>query len=156
MSNLSLVEFDDKPPLEQLELLNKILVHLDPQQHNVELQREQQDKTLERICGYLKVLGYPSDFNPTFQREIVHGEKRTVQHIMFWMLTRLPELQRRAYTAKFLVPLVIPDEFLGDDEMRQTYEIYKDLQAEFQATHQNVDSIRQESMNPAELKKEIG
>jgi len=29
MSNLSLVEFDDKAPLEYLELLNKVLGHLD-------------------------------------------------------------------------------------------------------------------------------
>jgi hypothetical protein len=29
MSNLSLVEFDDKPPLELLELLNRLLGHLD-------------------------------------------------------------------------------------------------------------------------------
>jgi hypothetical protein len=42
-------------------------------------------------------------------------------------VTKLPELQRKAYTARFLVPLVIPDEFLVDDEMRDTFQIYKDL-----------------------------
>jgi intraflagellar transport protein 81 len=156
MCNLSLVEFDDKAPLELLELLNKLLGSLDVQHAAVDIQRETQDKTQERIVGYLKVLGYPSDFNPNFQRDVVHGEKRTLQHILHWILTRLPELQRRAYTAKFLVPLEIPDEFLCDDEMVQTFETYKDLQAEFKATHQNVDQIRAESMNPAELKKEIG
>jgi intraflagellar transport protein 81 len=135
MCNLSLVEFDDKPPLELLELLNRLLGSLDAQHAGVDIQRETQDKTQERIVGYLKVLGYPSDFNPNFQRDVVHGEKRTAQHILHWLLTRLPELQRRAYTAKFLVPLEIPDEFLCDDEMVQTYETYKDLQAEFKATH---------------------
>ena len=70
-------------------------------------------------------------------------------------MTRLADLQRKAYTAKFLVPLAIPDEFLVDDEMRETLQIYKDLQAEFQATHMNVEQIRGESMNPADLKKEI-
>lgn len=39
--------------------------------------------------------------------------------------------------------------------MQETFQAYKDLQAEFQATHQNVDQMRQESMNPTELKKEI-
>jgi hypothetical protein len=29
------------------------------------------------------------------------------------------------------------------------------LQAEFQAVHQGVESVRSDSMNPAELKKEI-
>ena len=88
-------------------------------------------------------------------RAVVHGEKKTVQHILHWLITKLPELQRRAYTAKFLVPVAIPDEFLVDEEMQETYQAYKDLQAEFQATHQNVDQMRQESMNPTELKKEI-
>jgi len=133
------VEFDDKAPLELLELLNKVLGNLDPQHNAIDIQRETQDKTQERICGYLKVLGYPSDFNPSFQRDVVHGEKRTIQHLLFWLITRLPELQRRAYTAKFLVPLEIPDEYLVDDDMRNTFQTYKDLQAEFQATHQNVD-----------------
>jgi hypothetical protein len=30
-----------------------------------------------------------------------------------------------------LVPLAIPEEFLMDDEMRETFQVYKDLQAEF-------------------------
>lgn len=155
MSNLSLVEFDDKAPLEYLELLNRVLGHLDNQHLSIDIQRETQDKTQERICGFLKVLGYPSDFNPSFQRDVVHGEKKTVQHLLHWLITKLPELQRRAYTAKFLVPLQIPDEFLVDEEMQDTFQYYKDLQAEFQATHQNVDQMRSESMNPTELKKEI-
>lgn len=51
--------------------------------------------------------------------------------MLFWLVTRLNDLQRTAYTAKFLVPLAIPDEFLVDEEMRETFQIYKDLQAEF-------------------------
>ncbi len=54
-----------------------------------------------------------------------------------------------------MVPLAIPDEYLVDDDMRETFQIYKDLQAEFQATHLNVEQIRGESMNPGDLKKEI-
>jgi intraflagellar transport protein 81 len=61
----------------------------------------------------------------------VHGDKKTLQHILFWMLSRLNDLQRKAYTARFLVPLAIPDEFMVDEEMRETMQIYKDLQAEF-------------------------
>jgi intraflagellar transport protein 81 len=87
---------------------------------------------------------------------VVHGEKKTLQHILYWLVSRLPDLQRKAYTAKFLVPLQIPDEYLMDDDMRDTYQMYKDLQAEFQATHQGTETLRGESMNPNELKKEIG
>ena len=92
MSNLSLVEFDDKPPLELLELLNKLLGHLDAIHSTIDIQKETQDKTQERMCSFLKVLGYPADFNPNFQRDVVHGEKRTIQHILFWIVTRMQEL----------------------------------------------------------------
>ena len=45
MSNLSLVEFDDKAPLELLELLNRVLGNLDEKHLEVDIQRETQDKT---------------------------------------------------------------------------------------------------------------
>ena len=45
MCNLSLVEFDDKAPLELLELLNKLLGHIDETHLAVDIQRETQDKT---------------------------------------------------------------------------------------------------------------
>ena len=61
----------------------------------------------------------------------MHGEKKTLHHILCWLLSRLPDLQRKAYTAKFLVPLQIPDEYKFDEEMTQITQIYKDLQAEF-------------------------
>ena len=44
--------------------------------------------------------------------------------------------------AKFLVPLQIPDEFMVDEDMRNTLAMYKNLQAEFQACHQNVEVLR--------------
>ena len=47
--------------------------------------------------------------------------------MLFWLISKMLELQRRAYTAKFLVPLQIPDEFLVDEEMRTTFEDYKNL-----------------------------
>jgi hypothetical protein len=45
MSNLSLVEFDDKPPMELMELLNKLLGHLDGTHLAIDIQKETQDKT---------------------------------------------------------------------------------------------------------------
>ena len=45
--------------------------------------------------------------------------------------------------------------FMVDEDMRNTMQIYRDLQAEFRAVHQNVENLRAESMNPNELKKEI-
>jgi hypothetical protein len=75
--------------LELLELVNRVLGHLDAQHLQIDIQKETQDKTQERVCGFLKVLGYPSDFNPQFQIDTVHGEKKTIHHILWWLLSRL-------------------------------------------------------------------
>lgn len=71
------------------------------------------------------------------------------------MLQRLPDLQKKAETAKYLVPYVVPEEFMHEEEMQETLQTYKDLQAEYAATHQNIMSLKNDSMNPTELKKEI-
>lgn len=58
--------------------MNRLLGHLDGQHLAIDIQKESQDKTQERICGFLKVLGYPADYAPEFQRDVVHGDKRTI------------------------------------------------------------------------------
>jgi len=52
--------------LEYLEILNKVLGTLDPIHAEVDIQKETQDKTQERICHFLKVLGFPSDYSVNF------------------------------------------------------------------------------------------
>jgi len=42
-----------------------------------------------------------------------------------------------------------------DEKISELTGNYKQLQAEFTAIHQNVEMLRQESMKPAQLKKEI-
>ena len=64
MCHLSMVEFDDKAPLELLELINRVFAHLDKTHESIDMQKETQEKTEERICGFLKVLGYPPPEEP--------------------------------------------------------------------------------------------
>jgi intraflagellar transport protein 81 len=45
--------------------------------------------------------------------------------------------KKRAYLAKYLVPLDIPEEYAGDPEIKKLNEQYRELQAEFQVTHEN-------------------
>ena len=54
----------------------------------------------------------------SFLREIENligqGDKRTLYSILHWILQRVPDLKRRAYLAKFLVTLAIPDDYMMD------------------------------------------
>lgn len=141
--------------MELLELLNQVLGELDDLHKQVDIRSETQDATTERICGFLTVLGFPYLFNPALKRDVVHGDKKAIHNILLWILQRPQDLKRIAYTSKFLVALSIPEELMMDEEIRETMGVYKDLQAEFTAVHQNLEMLRAESMSPEQLKKEI-
>ena len=119
--NMSLVELDDKSALELLELLNKVLSQLDSKHGEVDIRNENQNDTSTRITGFLKVMGYPSDYSMQFMREIVGGEKRTINHIIHWVTFNFGDLKKKAYISKFLVPVAIPPEFQNDPEISEAY-----------------------------------
>ena len=75
---------------------------------------------MERVCGFLKAIGYPCDFNPNYCLNIAQGEKKACHHILYWLISRLSDLPRKAYIAKFLTPLQIPYYQMEDEEMRIT------------------------------------
>lgn len=149
--NLTLVDFDDKSPYELIELLNTVVGELDEEQKKEKHANETPDEHNERVGGFLTILGFPAEHKPNFK----HGDKKTVQNVLFWILQRPQDLKRIAYTAKFLVELQVPDEFQMDETVRDIMADCREKQSEFTAVHQNVEMLRQESMNPAQLKKEI-
>jgi hypothetical protein len=50
-----LFSFDEKTPLENLEILNKVLAHLDSK-HDIDVRDEPQDVTAMRLTEFLKIL----------------------------------------------------------------------------------------------------
>lgn len=45
-----------------------------------------------------------------------------VYPILEWLLQRIPELKKRAYLAKFLVKVQVPEMFMQDDEILALYQ----------------------------------
>ena len=136
---------------ELVELLNLVIGELDEENNKKKFLNETPSDHADRINGFLSVLGFGIDV----KREIQQGDKKAISNILHWVLQRPQDLKRIAYTSKFLVELQIPDEFQMDEEIRETLAVYKTLQAEFTAAHQNVEMLRTESMTPFQLKKEI-
>jgi len=64
-------------------------------------------------------------------------------------------LRKRAYLAKFLVPINIPPEMLTEDDMKNLYQQYKDLQAEFQVNHQQLEEVQKNALVMASYNKHI-
>lgn len=70
------------------------------------------------------MLGYPGNYQGDFEQLIGQGDKRTIYSVLHWILQRVPELEERAYLARFLVPIAIPDEQMMDQEIRSVFEQY--------------------------------
>lgn len=152
--DLSLVGFDEKEPFELMEILKTVLLYLDTK-HDTDLREEKPDAMYQRIAEFLHILGYQCSFDIEFQQGLISGDKQTVHPILFWLLSNLEQLKKRAYLAKFCVNLEVPEEFLREEAVYEIYQQYKELQSQFKATHAHVEQERQGRMNPTELQREV-
>jgi len=100
------------------------------------------------------ILGY-KPFDIEAQQGLLAGDKDTVHPILFWLLSNLEALKKRAYLAKFCVNLEVPEEFLRDEQVYELFQMYKELQSQFKATHMKVEQDRQEHMDPASMQSEV-
>ena len=78
----------------------------------------------------MKILNYPVPYDQPWATSLLSADQKVVYPIFYFLLSRLisrwlsylinslPELEKRAYLAKFLVPLFIPEEFLVDNEIK--------------------------------------
>merc|ERR1719326_1109810 len=152
--DLSLVGFDEQEPYELLETLKKVMVYLDSK-HEVDLREENPEAMYQRIGEFLHVLGYRCSYDIEFQQGVQSGDKRTVHPVLYWLLSNLEQLKKRAYLANFCVNLEVPEEFLRDEQVFELYNGYKELQSQFKATHMHVEQERQERLDPANIQTEV-
>merc|ERR1719247_1672576 len=152
---LSLVTFDEKEPFELMEVLNNVLTKVDPKKE-LNLRDEQPELACQQIIEFLMVLGYKRPFDIEAQQGLLAGDRDIVHPILYWLLQNLEALQKRAYLAKFLVPLDVPEEFLRDEQVYEMFQQYKELQSQFKATHMHVEQARQDRMDPTGMQQEVG
>merc|ERR1719327_1811741 len=86
---------------------------------------------------------------------LLHGDPQMIYPILSWMLQRLPELQKRAYLARFLVNVEVPEHMFTDEEVVEVYQNYKDLQEEFKEVHKTSEKYKSQLISPNEIKKAI-
>merc|ERR1719238_404429 len=131
-----------------MEILKGVLVHLDTK-HEVDLREEKADAMYQRVAEFLHILGFQCSFDIEFQQGLISGDKATVHPILYWLLSNLEPLKKRAYLAKFCVNLEVPEEFLREEQVYEIFQQYKELQSQFKATHAHVEQERQGRMNPS-------
>jgi len=155
---LSLVTFHDKTGFELLETLNTILVYLDKNQHDVDLRTEGSENTATRVAQFLNIMRYEAirKGDPAKHKEgIVAGDPEVVYPIMHWLLHDLPFKKKKAYVAHFLINVDVPGEFMQDEDVKETHQVYEKLKQQFKTYHKAVEKLRKSEKQPGELKHEI-
>lgn len=66
-----------------------------------------------------------------FRAGLINGESNIMNHILYYLLSKLPELERRAYLARFLVKIEVSADVEGDQDIVQLYEKVKLKSKEF-------------------------
>lgn len=151
----SLSEFDGKSSLELLDILCEVVSSIDPDMDNIH--RDATEERVRRIIQFLLIMKFniSDDQMEDFQALLMGGDKDILHTIMHWCLQRFEHLQKRAYLAKYLMPVEVPPEFQGETLIVDLLARLKDMQADFKEIHKAVDQVRSMGARPVELKAEI-
>lgn len=76
-----------------------------------------------------------------FQTGIIDGEKKVLYPVLSFILTRFPQLKKRAYVAKFLLPIDVPLELSSDPTIIDLLVNYRNLQNNFKETHKSLEKV---------------
>lgn len=95
------------------DLVFKIFKYLD-NDININAKQTQPQEIIFQVTEFLKILSYECEFNSDWQNGLLNGDRKVIYPIYYFLLKNHVALKKRAYLAKFLVPLDIPEEFAGD------------------------------------------
>ena len=91
---------------------------------------EPREARVAKIVQLLVVLKYPplksahDDDREAVERGLAVGEKSAIYPILHWLLDRLPQHKKRAYVARFLYPVDVPQEFMQDEVLAECYALH--------------------------------
>eukprot|EP01116_Phalansterium_solitarium_P014901 TRINITY_DN327_c0_g3_i1.p1 TRINITY_DN327_c0_g3~~TRINITY_DN327_c0_g3_i1.p1 ORF type:complete len:660 (-),score=337.64 TRINITY_DN327_c0_g3_i1:1671-3650(-) len=147
--SFTMVSFDKIEGQALTQLLQDVLQEISEFQR-VSLMEESPDQTAQRMFDFFWVLKYKIADPFVFKTGVEKGDKGVIYPSLFWCLQRVTELRKRAYLARFLLPMDVPPELTADD----VYLEYKEKQAEFKEVHKTAEKIRSSGFQPDQMKQE--
>jgi intraflagellar transport protein 81 len=137
---LTLVDLHRKTPLELLQVVNDVFADIDSQQRS-DLRDEAQEAMAHRMLEFVLILNYKHDMDISeFQEAFLTGRTNVVYPFLLWCLERRESLKKRAYLARYLKTVDIPEEYFADETVVSLFQNYGELQAEFKTTHREVEA----------------
>ena len=162
---LSLVALSEMSPSELLQLTNDVFAELD-RAHRLDVRDEPPEVGGPRMCTFLQVLKYPGAAeargHEALGAALCRGDRGALFPVLAYVLPRLPALKKRAYVAKYLLPVELPPEVTQDDGVAALLGEYRALQGEFKETHKALERLTgggggggAPRATPGELKRDI-
>eukprot|EP01135_Chromosphaera_perkinsii_P007956 Nk52_evm28s1073 gene=Nk52_evmTU28s1073 len=152
---LTLISFDELTPLELLQLLNDVFSELSPLQ-KADLRQEPPEDTVIRMLEFLRILKYKPSIDPTeFRQGLIQGDRPVVYPILAWIIEKFDDCKKRAYLARYLVPLDVPEDYLMEQDVNVLFQQYQEALENFKETHKELENTRNSGFSPNEIKKDI-
>lgn len=86
------------------DLIFKIFKYLD-NDINITAKTTAPSDIIFQVTEFLRVLSYECDYAQDWESGLLNGDKKVIYPIYYFLLKNLGQLKKRAYLAKFLVPL---------------------------------------------------
>ncbi|XP_043271620.1 intraflagellar transport protein 81 homolog [Venturia canescens] len=154
--NYTLLSFKALNSGDLLQVLSDVLAEITQDGPRVDLRDESLEQTSIRLLSILRVLKYQPDKDPTlFRQRLVKGDSETIYTILQWLLSKVEVVRQRAYLARFLVKVEVPQEYLTDPETMALYERYLSLVEEFKMVHKEREAGKKGGEAAAELKADL-
>ena len=121
--NYNLISFDALHGDQLLQILSDVLAEIDAK-HKIDIREEEPENTAIRILGMLRILKYkpPDEISHNFRQGLVEGQKQVIYPVLEWLLSRITDLKKRAYLAKYLVKVDLPPEVAADPDVSDLFE----------------------------------
>mmetsp|Transcript_25225 Transcript_25225/g.39030 ORF Transcript_25225/g.39030 Transcript_25225/m.39030 type:complete len:698 (+) Transcript_25225:1608-3701(+) len=147
--NLRLVDFDGKSELEVLQILNNVLSSIDPELE-ADIRSEEPDERAYRISEFLLILkcnSIPENDESSYRawfEALGRGDKEVVLPALSFVLGSYEKLCKRAYLARYLIPIEPPEVInaQGDANLSDLVQKYQQLQQTFKIVHKEFEKSK--------------
>ena len=149
---MTLFSFEEKRVYELLDLIIKVMGMIDK---SIKLDNNDTAACLKAVFEFLLILKFPYPSERQLQDDLARGDKRLLIQILHFLLTGLQTLSDKYYVNKFTAPININQEYLGDDDIQELNNQYREFQAEFLTTHNMLQEKKQNAPRIEEMQEDI-
>ena len=149
---MTLFSFEEKKEYELLDLIVKVMGMIDT---SMKLDNNDTAACLKAVFEFLQILKFPYSSERQLQDDLAKGDKRLLIQILHFLLTGLRTLSDQYYLNKFTAPINISQEYLGDDDVLELWNQFKELQAEFASTYKMLEEKKLNAPKIEEIQEDI-